>query len=288
MGFFRQICWGQNVVNLRIGRIFGLSLNTQQVRYFLFTVILFFVACGQKPSDQPDDSTNKQTIAISRVYSNSSYQNWLSKYNPELEYVNIYDLPDDQIDLVLKTASGYLLTGGCDVNPALHGHAGEEERCGKLDPRRDSLEILMIGRSFEFRKPLLGVCRGLQIMNVQGGGDLIIDLPSDRNTTIHRGSDGEVSHEVIVDSTKYLFEISDCLATMVVSHHHQAIGQLAEGYEVLAYSPDSIIEAFHFADTTVHPFALGVQYHPERMSQRNPLAGNVAREFLKHVSFASE
>lgn len=256
------------------------------MRYSVVFLLVFFAACGPAPEHVtetiPEVHEKVKTIAISWYYSNSSFQNWLSKYDADLQYVNVYDLQDDQIDAALEQASGYLLTGGSDVDPATHGHAGEEERCGKLDPRRDSIELLMTSRSFKLKKPILGVCRGLQIMNVHGGGDLIIDLPSDRNTTIHKGPEGDIEHEIWVDSTKYLYEISHCLASMVVSHHHQAIGRLAEGYEVLAYAPDSIIEAFRYADTSVHPFALGVQYHPERMSQRNPLAGNIARDFLNH------
>lgn len=247
-------------------------------KYLYILLALIFLTCSspQPPTEQKD------VIAISWYYPNNAFQGWLLKHDPELEFVNIYDLPDDQIDAALADAEGYLLTGGCDVAPALHGHAGEEERCGKLDPRRDSLELLMAARSFELKKPILGVCRGMQVMNIQAGGDLIIDLPTDRNTEIHQQEGGDILHEVLIDSTGYLFEVSRCLASVVRSNHHQAVGRLGEGYEVLAYAPDSVIEAFHFADKSVHPFALGVHWHPERMQQRDPLAGPIARAFLEH------
>ena len=258
------------------------------MKYLFLFVAVFFLACSSQQEDETVVATPEgDLIAISWYYKNSSYQKWLSEYDDQLRFVNIYDLPDSEIDEVLVHAHGFVLTGGCDVDPTMYGKAEEVVRCGKLDSRRDSLELLMVNRSFELNTPILGVCRGLQMMNVAAGGNLIIDLPSDRSTLIHQKEGRDVTHEVLVDSTKYFHEMTNCLASMVTSNHHQAIGRLGAGYEIQAYSPDSIIEAIWYSDTTAHPFALGVQWHPERMPQRDPLAGNIARAFLKHASLQS-
>jgi putative glutamine amidotransferase len=70
----------------------------------------------------------------------------------------------------------------------------------------------------------------------------------------------------------------------VNSNHHQAIDKLADGFKILSYAPDSIIESFYWEDTKSHPFILGVQWHPERMDRDDPMAANVARIFLKNLN----
>ncbi|NNE54692.1 MAG: C26 family cysteine hydrolase domain-containing family, partial [Flavobacteriales bacterium] len=125
--------------------------------------------------------------------------------------------------------------------------------------------------------------RGMQMMNVEAGGDLIIDLPSQMNTTIHQQEKGDAMHEVKIIPQSRLYEWVGCLATVVNSNHHQALGRIGEGYQVVAFAPDSTVEAIVWSDTITHPFAVGVQWHPERMIRRNPLASKLGGAFLQQV-----
>ena len=248
-----------------------------------FLVIIMLAACGAQPISPPA-SPHQTTIAISWFYPNSNYQNWLSLYQDSLMFVNVYALEDSKVDSVLANCDGYILSGGCDVDPKWFGQASDVSRCGELDDRRDSLEMLMITRSFEHKIPLLGVCRGLQLMNIHAGGSLVIDLPSDRQTTMHQQAEGDAKHELWVLENTKLYELVGCLAGEVNCNHHQAIDRLGEGYRVEALSPDSVIEAIWWTDTLNHPFALGIQWHAERLQQRNPFAGKIGRGFLSAVN----
>ena len=122
----------------------------------------------------------------------------------------------------------------------------------------------------------------MQLLNVAKGGSLIIDIPSERNSTIHQQEEGDAHH--MVNNHPWLANLLEGDSGMVNSNHHQAIDALAAGFKVLAYAPDSIIESFYWEDTNVHPFVLGVQWHPERMERDDPMAANVARVFVKNLS----
>ena len=263
---------------------FHLAFLQVMINYFRLSIVVsIFSLTVLSSCKEPQKSiipVDQDLIAVSWFYPNNNFQNWLLKHDSTLTFVNIYDLEDDKIDSVLKVADGYLLTGGCDVNPAEYGMEAEINRCGKIDPRRDSLEFLMVDQAFANRIPILGVCRGMQVMNIVAGGDLIVDLPADRGTAIHQVEQRDAIHEVRVVEDSRFHRIVGCKAAMANSNHHQAPGKIGSGYEVMAYAPDSVVEAFAFQDTTIHPFALGVHWHPERMSQKNPLAGRVARSFI--------
>jgi putative glutamine amidotransferase len=176
-----------------------------------------------------------------------------------------------------------VLTGGGDIDPNQYGNPGVSDYCSDIDAKRDSLDLLMINTSFERDVPLLGVCRGMQMMNVAGGGTLIADLPAMKESYIHQQRIGDMEHDVYVVSGSQLHSISGCLATIVNSNHHQAIDELAQGYEIMALAPDSIIESMWWSDTTSHSYALGVMWHPERLEKNNKLAGNIAQSFIDAI-----
>jgi putative glutamine amidotransferase len=240
-----------------------------------------FLSCQEQ--EKPTSQNPEKLIAISWFYPNHDYQNWLSSHDENLCYVNIYETSDDSIGYYLNKASGFVLTGGCDIHPARYGAEDELSRCGKTDMRRDSLEWLMVGHSFASKTPILGVCRGMQVMNVVGGGNLIIDLPEDRNTKIHQVEDGDAYHSIYPRVGSYLFEISSIDSVIVNSNHHQGLDQIAKGYSVLATAPDSIVEAIIWDNRLEHPFALAVGWHPERLERTHPMSQKIARDLLEAI-----
>jgi putative glutamine amidotransferase len=160
---------------------------------------------------------------------------------------------------------GVLFSGGEDVDPALYDESKKHANV-QVDRSRDQFEFALLDAAMERRLPILGICRGIQMINVKFGGTLIQDIPSDteleRN---HRqqGSRAELTHTVTVT------EPNSALASVVTgscrvnSLHHQAIKRLGRGLKVTAHSEDGLVEAVEAADD--YPFLMAVQWHPEEL-----------------------
>lgn len=152
-------------------------------------------------------------------------------------------------NLLAERFDGLLLSGGGDISSDLFG-AKPHESCSAPDLRRDSEEFALISAFCAKRKPILGICRGIQVLNVFFGGDLIQDIPSHKSQT----------HTVKLMPDSFLNSVYGNEIT-VNSYHHQAIGRLACGLSAIAYSSDGVIEAVIHNSLPI----LGIQWHPERM-----------------------
>jgi putative glutamine amidotransferase len=176
--------------------------------------------------------------------------------------------------------SGLVLMGGTDVNPALYGQKRLTET-ENPDDARDELEYALIGDFLQRDLPLLAICRGIQILNVQHGGTLVQHLES---TARHRvktpDNPGLPAHQVeIVPGTKLAAIAGGSLTWDVNSRHHQAIGRLGECLRVSARDPeDGTIEAVERPDKR---FAIGVQWHPENQSATDERQAKLFRAFAK-------
>jgi putative glutamine amidotransferase len=175
----------------------------------------------------------------------------------------------------LEAVDGLLLTGGEDVAPAYYGEA-PDERCGEPDADRDLFEIALVRTACERRVPVLGICRGLQVLNVACGGTLYQDLGCRPGTPTYHAADGperqRLVHAVRVVPGTRLAALLGAEETRVTSTHHQFVKDLAPGFRVCAESQeDGIVEA---VEAPGHPFLLGVQWHPERMYRDH--AGHLA------------
>jgi putative glutamine amidotransferase len=229
---------------------------------------------------------NKPKIAISYIYADEetdNYINWLKSINPDVDYEVMYNLPKDSVAIVFKECTALLLTGGQDVYPGRYGKEYDTSRCGSFDFYRDSLEFWMIEEAFGREMPILGVCRGQQILNVAGGGSLYVDIPTDINSMVHhRCEDWEnCYHNVRVLPENLLSRISGVSEGKVTTNHHQAVDRLAEDFKVLAVSYDGIIESIGWKDTIDKPFLMAVQWHPERMDTLSMLSRPIAKRFLE-------
>ena len=243
--------------------------------FFPVLAILLFLAGCQATKDDP-------LVLVSKNYT-PNLLNWLQHADPDVSIVNMYTVSEDSIAWFLGRADGILISGGPDVNPALYGKGDEIERCGEIDYRRDSLEFRMISHAMENDVPLIGICRGNQIMNVFNRGSLIIDIPTDRDTLYSHRLKGK--HPVRIVEGTLLSEIIIPDSGMVNSRHHQAVEMLAPGFIASAYASDGIIEAIEPAGLSVHPFILGIQWHPESMvgDPDTAFALPLARSFMQAV-----
>ena len=134
----------------------------------------------------------------------------------------------------------------------------------------------------------MGVCRGMQMMNVASGGTLYGDIPTEIGTEIIHRNNGEVMHEIVLSSemTYYnnlIFPLyKDTF--LVNSWHHQGLKDVAENIHIIARSYDGLPEAA-IMDTSVHPFIIAVQFHPERLGKENPIHKQMRTSFFRAISF---
>jgi putative glutamine amidotransferase len=164
---------------------------------------------------------------------------------------------------VLDGLDGILLAGGDDCDPAEYG----EERhpsCEPMDPRRQQNDVRLAKMARERGIPTLGICLGVQMMNVAAGGTLIQDIGSAVGTDIDHASEpsDRHRHDVHIESATKLGGILGARELNVNSSHHQAVGRVASGLNVSAQAPDGVVEAL---EDPAHPFYVGVQWHPEDM-----------------------
>lgn len=163
---------------------------------------------------------------------------------------------------IVQTFDGFLFTGGQDVSPSLYGR--EKSRfCGECSIQRDQMEQRMLRFLLQIDKPILGICRGIQILNAALGGTLYQDLPTEHPSDLkHRQSPPyEIPvHKVDFVQDTPIKELLQKESLYVNSCHHQAIQEISPRLQPMAYSEDGLIEAAWMPDKT---FVWGVQWHPE-------------------------
>jgi putative glutamine amidotransferase len=180
-------------------------------------------------------------------------------------------IPPVQDELTLRALymrlDGVLFAGGGDIEPAHYG-AEPHAHLGTLDPLRDSAELPMARWALADGKPILGICRGIQVLNVALGGTLYQDLPSEieselqHNLSYEREDWTHMAHELRVAPGSRLARLLGAERLPINSLHHQAVRDLAPGLHAVAWAPDGVIEAVEGTDKS---FVLGVQCHPEAL-----------------------
>lgn len=174
------------------------------------------------------------------------------------------ELEEDDLRQVLSHVDGVLFTGGPDVHPFYFGE--ETQRfCGNVSAKRDALELALLKLAMEMKKPILGICRGVQLLNIGLGGDIYQDIPSQFEEDFpiaHSQPFGfEIpSHTVTVEDGTLLAAIAQKAVIRVNSMHHQAVRTVAPGLVASGFAPGGLVEAIEMPG---YPFLLGVQWHPE-------------------------
>lgn len=193
----------------------------------------------------------------------------------------------------LNNPDGLVFSGGIDIHPAFYD--GNENYPKAPLPgwevKRDEFELAALRYAFDNNIPVLGICRGLQLINVFLKGSLLQDLGDDRLNPVHEG-EPDKKHPVNIHADTLLNDITNQRAGEVNSAHHQAIDRLGEGLVVNARSPEGIIEGIEWKDAQSRPFMLGVQWHPERMFefnlQESPFSKAVRDRFIEEVRKAKK
>lgn len=212
------------------------------------------------------------------------YLDWLASHQPEaaLVVVSYHDGLSHHPDL--SKFDGLVLTGGEDVDPDL-SKAEPRSLVGPTDRRRDDFELSLLDQAMKHQKPVLGICRGLQVANVFFGGTLIADLPA-AGFKPHASPKGmpEMMHTVTIDDGTLLKEIAGVGTGVINSYHHQAVAAAGDGLMIAARADDGTLEALEWKEKSGKPYVMLVQWHPERMNDRNNLLTSaIARSFFAAV-----
>lgn len=202
------------------------------------------------------------TIAISPCRQMSDYHESIKRAGASVLDVAV----DDDPRAIVAKVDGVVLTGGGDVAPGLYG-AEAHATFAAAEPGRDAFEIALVRAATDAGVPIFAICRGMQVLNVALGGDLVQDIPTEVNGAMHhdvREPRFAIAHEVWVSKGSRLLtlmqdKLEDNESCPVNSRHHQAVRHLGTGLEVVATAPDGVIEAVERPGT----FCLGVQWHPE-------------------------
>lgn len=206
----------------------------------------------------------------------SKYMESLARAGAGMRWVELSD-PEQAVQDAL-TCDGLLLPGGGDMDPKFYGQA-RIPACGEPNPLRDAAEPLLLRTFLATDKPVLGICRGIQVMNAVLGGDLYQDIKPFEHLP-HNGHWAKV-HTVTVRRGTLLSRILGQDTVLVNSQHHQAVDRVAPGFTLAALSEDGIVEAIEKPDAG---FCLGVQWHPEWLSDADPAMQGLFDAFVNACS----
>jgi putative glutamine amidotransferase len=164
---------------------------------------------------------------------------------------------------LLESLDGLLLPGGADIEPSAYG-AAPHPKLGGIDTPLDETELQLARWALTEEIPVLGICRGQQVLNVAAGGTLYQDIPSELPGALtHRLEPRDaIAHDIQVEADSRLADLLGATDVPVNSLHHQSVRDVAAGFEVVARASDGVIEGL---ECPGHPFAVSVQFHPEEL-----------------------
>ncbi|MGL4608003.1 MAG: gamma-glutamyl-gamma-aminobutyrate hydrolase family protein [Eubacteriaceae bacterium] len=233
-------------------------------------------------------SNKKPLIGILPLYDSKQKSYWM--YPGYLQGViagggipvvlSVLDNPND-IKIIASQFDGFLLTGGQDIDPKYYGEQ-PLTTCNEIYPPRDFMEKMLVLEVIKMNKPILGVCRGLQLLNVVLGGTLYQDIEAqmERKINLLHGQTTNFDnpiHEVIIKKESRLYKIMKTEKTRVNSMHHQGIAKLSPRVLSSAVSEDGLVEAIEIPEID---FGIAVQWHPEFLWEKDPKELSLFKEFV--------
>lgn len=179
----------------------------------------------------------------------------------------------------IEIIDGLILSGGTDIDPKYYGETNSGKSLG-ICPLRDEAEKILIRLALESDIPVLGICRGMQALNVFCGGSLIQDIPSEHGfSVIHQLEKPDIAfHSLTVEKSSPLSDAMGFGTHTINSYHHQAVKNVAPDFSVCAVSEDGIIESIYHKNKK---FVLGVQWHPERDHETATENKKILEKFIK-------
>ena len=226
----------------------------------------------------PSHNTENQDISMRPTYLKAL------KAAGAIPVVLPLEIPREDLAQLVGVLDGFLVVGGPDVHPFLFG---EEtiDGCGSVSLQRDTMELNLLSLAISVRKPILGICRGIQLINIGLGGTIYQDIKSQYQVAAPIAHDQPFyydipCHTVNVTVGTMLSRITGLLeggSIQVNSMHHQSVRNLAPGLVACGHSPDGLIEAVEKPD---YPFLMAVQWHPEYLWEKDNAAAQIFRTFV--------
>jgi len=209
---------------------------------------------------------------------NHNYPKWIKGNDENIEII-VLSYEENNLEDVTK-CDAIVLTGGIDMEPTEkveYENAPEE-----FNVTRDLFETEVLKLSLEQKKPILGICRGFQLINTYKGGTLHLDNGKTKNE-IHKKEDLDKIHPIRVEEDSLFYKIVKQKKGEVNSAHHQSIDKLGMDLKATAYSEDGVIEVIESSNPEKQ-FILGVQWHPERMNDlENPFSKNIRTALINTI-----
>jgi putative glutamine amidotransferase len=221
-------------------------------------------------------------MKIGVTFSESNYANyplWIKGNNSAIEIIELSYVENNLLDVTICDA--IVFTGGIDmdsIEKIEYANAPKE-----FNRVRDLFEMAVLKKALQERKPILGICRGLQLINVYLGGTLHLDNGEAKNK-IHRRETKDKIHTIQVEKNSLFHSIVKQEFGEVNSAHHQSIDNLGTGLKAVAHTEDGVIEAIE-SDNPEQQFLIAVQWHPERMLDLEcPFSQNIRRALIKRTN----
>ncbi len=205
------------------------------------------------------------TIGITESDTNFQYYApFIQGDDPDIEVIILSYKSQNMEEL--SRCDGIVLSGGVDTHPRFYNHDRIDYPLAQaFNEVRDEWELQVFEYARVHRLPVLAICRGMQIVNIALGGDLIQDLEEQGSDNHRRTAAIDGNHLISLEKGSLLYAITHYTSGMVNSAHHQGLGRLADVLTCSAYAQDHTIEAIEYKDRDHYPFLIGVQWHPERL-----------------------
>ncbi len=230
------------------------------------------ITCSRKIDDAACDDGRSFDYAKREYYRQIEVHGGIPFLLPNVER-------EETLAEFLSRIDGLLLTGGDDIDPSWYDEANQFGK-SVIDPKRDRVEILLTRQARESGLPILGICRGIQLMNVAFGGSLYQDTSLRSGTGAHQVEEPYVylEHPVSISRDSRMFGLAGAGTAQVNSRHHQILNRIAPGFTATAFAPDGVVEAIE--NLLGGCYLVGVQWHPE-MSPTHGLSIAVFQDFLR-------
>ena len=213
-----------------------------------------------------------------------NYINWLKEENG-VEIHSFY--PGQNSPEEIEKCDALVLSGGVDIHPSCYKNQNLDypNVPDSFNLKRDELEISLFNKSLQSDLPVLGICRGMQLINVALGGSMKQDLGE--LNSIHKAEGSDKVHDIIIKEDSLLYDIVNEKELPANSAHHQSPEKIASDLYVNCYSIEGIPEGLEWKKSSGKPFMLGIQWHPERMYkiglEDSPLSKLIRKRFIKEV-----
>jgi putative glutamine amidotransferase len=231
----------------------------------------------------------KIKIGITDCKKYKNYEQWFLNAPESVEVIQLSYHHNNLNDVGL--CDGIVLSGGEDVHPERYKRPDLLQHLNQINinPPRDAFEWQIIEKSFALKKPVLGICRGLQLMNIYLGGSLIHDIPTVKDHHGHGSKENiDSRHAIHVQEGSLLHSITKNSSGEINSAHHQAVEKYSDELTITATSEPGIVEALEWVNPENKPWMLLVQWHPERMPDQGNLFASAIRSAFLHQITASK